>query len=82
VTRLRTLVDRLLADPPEALFAEIRMLLAAFGFVEVRSRGSHHIFRDRRGRMLVLPKLGGRKVKRTYVRRIVELLELEDWHDA
>jgi predicted RNA binding protein YcfA (HicA-like mRNA interferase family) len=80
VARLRKLVERFLADPPDLRFDEVRSLLAAFGFVEVRASGSHHVFRDAEGRMIVVPRSGGWRVKRAYVRRIVELLNLETWH--
>jgi predicted RNA binding protein YcfA (HicA-like mRNA interferase family) len=57
----------------------VRYVLEAFGFQEKRSRGSHHIFENEVGEVIVIPKKGGQKVKRFSVQRIVELLELEDW---
>jgi predicted RNA binding protein YcfA (HicA-like mRNA interferase family) len=80
VARLRKLVEKFLADPPDLRFDEVRSLLAAFGFIEVRASGSHHVFRNEEGAMIVAPRAGGSKVKRGYVRRIVELLNLESWH--
>ena len=80
MARLRKLVERFLADPPDLRFDEVRGLLTAFGFIEVRASGSHHVFRNASGQMLVVPRSGGSRVKRTYVRRVVELLNLETWH--
>ena len=80
MARLRKLVKRFLAGPPDLRFDEVRSLLAAFGFVEVRASGSHHMFRNAEGQMIVVPRSGGSRVKRAYARRIVELLNLETWH--
>jgi predicted RNA binding protein YcfA (HicA-like mRNA interferase family) len=48
----------------------------AFGFVEIRSKGSHHSFRNEIGQKVVIPKKGGQKVKGIYVKLIVDLLGL------
>jgi predicted RNA binding protein YcfA (HicA-like mRNA interferase family) len=81
MSRLAKLVERFLKDPPDLDFEIVCLLLAAFGFLEVRASGSHHVFRDASGRMLVVPKLAGRRVRRTYLRKIVALLDLESWHE-
>ncbi|MBW4578995.1 MAG: type II toxin-antitoxin system HicA family toxin [Tildeniella nuda ZEHNDER 1965/U140] len=57
------------------------MLLEAFGFVEKRSKGSHHTFEDDQGQVFTIPKKGGKKVRRVYIKRIVELLNLQQWQD-
>lgn len=80
MARLRKLVEKFLADPPDLRFDDVRSLLAAFGFLEVRASGSHHVFRNEAGAMIVVPRSGGTRVKRGYVRRIVDLLNLETWH--
>ncbi|MDX2254656.1 MAG: type II toxin-antitoxin system HicA family toxin [Pseudanabaenaceae cyanobacterium bins.39] len=79
--KLSKLIQKFLASPPEVRFDEVRTLLEGLGFHEVRSKGSHHIFRDELGRQLTIPKTGGQKVKRPYIQRIVEMLNLEDWKD-
>lgn len=79
MARLRKLVERVLATPSDLRFDDVRSLLGAFGFLEVRASGSHHVFRDAGGEMIVVPRSGSR-VKRAYVRRIVEMLNLEDWY--
>jgi predicted RNA binding protein YcfA (HicA-like mRNA interferase family) len=81
VSRLAKLVERFLKDPPDLDFESVCLLLEAFGFFEVRVSGSHHVFRDTRGRIFVVPKLAGRRVRRTYIRRIAALLDLESWHE-
>lgn len=74
------LVKLFLSEPVEVRFEEVCALLNAFGFEEVRSKGSHHTFRDPEGRTITVPKKGGQKVKRTYIKEIVSLLNLEEWY--
>ncbi|MFM6282651.1 MAG: type II toxin-antitoxin system HicA family toxin [Dolichospermum sp.] len=50
----------------------------AFGFEEVRSKGSHHTFRHEDGRIQIVPKKEGQKVKGIYIKQIVKLLRLEE----
>jgi predicted RNA binding protein YcfA (HicA-like mRNA interferase family) len=79
MSKLAKLIRSFLANPPDVRFEDVRYVLEAFGFQEKRSRGSHHTFENEMGEVIVVPKKGGRKVKRFYVQRIVELLKLEDW---
>ena len=79
--KLSKLIQKFLASPPEVRFEEVRTLLEGLGFHKARSKGSHHIFRDELGRQLTIPKTGGQKIKRPYIQKIVELLNLEDWKD-
>ncbi|GAP94926.1 type II toxin-antitoxin system HicA family toxin [Leptolyngbya sp. NIES-2104] len=74
------LVELFLSEPVEVRFEEVRALLNAFDFEEVRSKGSHHTFRDSEGRTITVPKKGGQKVKRTYIKEVVSLLKLEEWY--
>lgn len=73
--RKRKLLERLLRLPPEMRYEEVETVLTMFGFQPVRSRGSHHQFRHPTGVMLTVPKMGGRVVKRTYLRQVVQALE-------
>ncbi len=82
MSKLTKLILNFLASPPEVRFEDVRYVLEAFGFQEKRSRGSHHIFENEVGEVIIIPKKGGqkvKKVKRFYVQRIAELLKLEDW---
>lgn len=72
------LIAHLCSEPPEALFEDVKKLLLAFDFVEVRSSGSHHVFRQKDGRMIVVPKKSGNKVKRIYIRKVTDLLGLNN----
>jgi predicted RNA binding protein YcfA (HicA-like mRNA interferase family) len=61
--KLDKLIQQFLNYPPEVRFEDVRYLLEAFGFVEIRSKGSHHSFRNEIGQKVVIPKKGGQKVK-------------------
>jgi predicted RNA binding protein YcfA (HicA-like mRNA interferase family) len=77
--KLEKLVNQFLATPPEVSFQDVEYVLEAFGFEEKRSRGSHHTFEDDQGRVIVVPKKGGKTVKRTYLKEIIKILNLEEW---
>jgi predicted RNA binding protein YcfA (HicA-like mRNA interferase family) len=78
VGKLDKLIDLFLRQPPEVRFSDVLYLLEAFGYIEQRSKGSHHTFSDSDGKTIVIPKVSGQKVKRVYVKRIIELLGLND----
>lgn len=81
VSRLCKLIETLLRLPPEAKFRDVEKVLAEFGWELKRTSGSHNIFRDAKGRMLTVPTVKGRTVKTTYLKQVVELLELEEYHE-
>ena len=80
MSQLSKLVRFVLSGPSEASFEDIKRLLEAFDFQEVRSSSSHVIFRHKDGRMQSVPKKNGQKVKEVYIKQIVKLLSLEDWY--
>ena len=75
--KLEKLIELFLRQPPEVRFADVRYLLEAFDYAEQRSKGSHHTFSDPNGKTIVIPKVSGQKVKGLYVKRIIELLQLD-----
>jgi predicted RNA binding protein YcfA (HicA-like mRNA interferase family) len=76
VGKLEKLIELFLRQPPEVRFSDVLYLLEAFGYIEQRSKGSHHTFSDSDGKTIVIPKVSGQKVKRVYVKRIIEMIEL------
>jgi predicted RNA binding protein YcfA (HicA-like mRNA interferase family) len=60
--------------PSDVRFSEIRRRVEAHGWVLVRVRGSHHVFRLPDGRIYVV-SVHRNKVKYVYVREIEKLLE-------
>jgi predicted RNA binding protein YcfA (HicA-like mRNA interferase family) len=77
VSKLEKLLEKLQNQPPEARFSEIHWLLAEFGFLEVRSKGSHHHFKNSSGKIISVPKQKGKTVKLVYIKLVLKLLELE-----
>ena len=72
---------RILARPPELDFEELRDFLVAEGWLwrPPRGGGSHHFFSKPGVReTLLIPTVGGRKVKRTYIVEVIKALGLED----
>jgi predicted RNA binding protein YcfA (HicA-like mRNA interferase family) len=79
VSRLEKLIAHLRSEPSEASFSDVKRILETFDFREVRSSGSHHIFRHQDGRQITIPKDSGRKVKRIYLKKLIDLLGLDDY---
>lgn len=81
MSKLEKLVASLLADTGEYPFSDTKKVLLTFGFTEMRSNGSHHVFKHPDGRRQVIPVKHGKKVKRFYVKETVTLLKLEEWYE-
>ena len=81
MSKLDKLIKKFLSKPPEISFEDVRYVLESFGYGEVCSRGSHHAFENEEGEVIIIPKKGGKKVKRTYIEAVVKLLNLENWQD-
>ncbi|MCS7032093.1 MAG: type II toxin-antitoxin system HicA family toxin [Gloeomargarita sp. SKYG116] len=76
MSKKRKLLEQLLRLPPEMDYEQVEQVLGMFGFVCVRSRGSHQSFRHlESGRMLTVPKFGGQVVKRQYLKQVREAIE-------
>lgn len=76
--QLEKLIEKMRRLPPEMRYEEVARVLEAHRFEEVRSSGSHHIFRHPDGRTLTVPKHKGQVAKATYLRQVLKLLELEE----
>ena len=73
--RLEKLLAKMRRFPPEMRYEEVAKVLEAFGFVEHRSSGSHHVFYREGCPPLTVPRHRGRVVKATYLKLVLELLE-------
>ncbi len=78
MTRFEKLVEKICARPPSARFADVQALLGALGWRIDREKGSHVIFVKDGERSIVVPKDGGRSVKRVYLDGICERLGLDE----
>jgi predicted RNA binding protein YcfA (HicA-like mRNA interferase family) len=78
MSRIEKLIRSFLSYPSEVFFTDVKRLLEYYEYEEVRSSGSHHIFRHKDGDMITVPKKHGQKVKKIYIKKIVQKLGLED----
>jgi len=81
MSKLSKLIKKLLSRPPEVRFQDIYIVFKAFGYQEIRSKGSHHAFENEQGDVIIIPKKGGKKVKRVYIEEIIRTLNLDNWTD-
>lgn len=72
------LIEQLRRRPPEIDFAVIRQVLEAYDWTAPRETGSHVVFVKQGQFPLSVPKVGGRRVKRTDIVLVLERLGLED----
>ena len=80
--QLDKLVEQFLKEPPEVSFKDVAKVLETFGYTERPSGGgSHRAFIKPGHRPKIVPTVKGRRVKRAYVRMIIDNLELEDWYE-
>lgn len=79
MTQREKLIEKVRARPPEARFSDVQALLREFGWSENRQRGSHVTFIKAGEYPIVIPLVGGRKVKRHYLNVICERLGLDGY---
>jgi predicted RNA binding protein YcfA (HicA-like mRNA interferase family) len=63
-------------------YRDLRKIAEAAGFAWVRREGSHNVFRNAEGRIVVIPDHGSQVIVRPLLRKIVRDLGLtmEDYH--
>lgn len=77
MSKLDKLIQKILRDPSELSYDDVYYILTQLGFQENSNKGSHHTFRNEQKLKITIPKQGGQIVKRTYLKQIVKLLELD-----
>jgi len=79
--RLVKLVEKILRNPKDVDFDDLRRLLEGFGYECRQPRGgsSHYIFRKPGRAPITVPK--DKPVNKTYVKQVIKLLNLEEWHE-
>ena len=80
MTRRDRLIERIRTRPLEADFDDVRRLLESFGWVLAREGGSHAMFTKPGESTITVPRVRGRKVKRTYLDIIIDRLGMGDRH--
>jgi predicted RNA binding protein YcfA (HicA-like mRNA interferase family) len=81
MSRLGKLIERIRRRPSEADYSDVRRLLQAFDWHVDRQSGSHITFVKAGELPIVIPLVGGRKVKRGYLDQICDALRLDDWEE-
>lgn len=79
--RRRKLIERFLNSPDTIGIAEIRLLLTEFGYEERSKAGSHCVFHKKGSYPLCVPTVEGKRVKKFYVQRLSETLNLEEEYE-
>lgn len=83
MVQLDKLVEKFLREAPDVSFTDVVRVLEAFGYEERPSGGgSHWVFVKRGHQPKIVPTVKGRRVKRPYVRMIINNLELEEWYET
>ncbi len=82
MSRLKKLVAKILQNPKHVSFEDLDKILREFGY-ERRQPGkgsSHYVYRKKDCKPITVPK---KKpfVKEYYVKKVIDLLELEDWYE-
>jgi predicted RNA binding protein YcfA (HicA-like mRNA interferase family) len=78
VSQRDKLIKRIRARPPEAEFDDVDLLLRSYGWAKARECGSHVTYTKTGELPIGLAKWKGTKVKRTYLEKICERLDLND----
>lgn len=75
------LAGKILANRKNVEFNDLKRLLEGFGFECRQPRGgsSHYVFRRPQTYPISVPK--NRPVNKTYVDQVINLLDLEEWHE-
>ena len=79
--RLLKLAEHVLRNPKNVEFDDLRRLLEGFEYECRQPRGgsSHYVFRKKSSMPISVPK--DRPVNKKYVEQVIELLNLEEWHE-
>ena len=76
MSRMDKLIAKLLRFPNTMRFSDVEKVLNAHGYEETRTAGSHHIFTKAGADPVTVPTVGGREVKKGYLKEIAAELDL------
>lgn len=77
---LEKLVKKMCGLPSEMRLEELRNILKSFGWKEGKAKGDHFNFKKGNSYMVV-PAIKGRSVRRIYIKRVRDKLNLEEWYE-
>jgi hypothetical protein len=73
------LVCRFLHSQDNITTGDVRRLVNYFAYKEHKSPGSHIVFRSKGKFPIIAPTVKGRYIKKQYVKKIVNILNLEEY---
>lgn len=73
MTKRQKIFDKIVNNPRDVSFSDIRKLLEQEDFILERVSGSHHVFKKNSVTFIV--PVHNNKVKTVYVKRVIELIE-------
>lgn len=79
MAKLLKLVEKMLRLPSELRYEEVIKVLEAFDWQFINTDGSHFIYA--KGDVQITVVRHHNKVKRGYIREIIEILNLEEWYE-
>lgn len=79
MAKIIKLVEKMLRLPAAMRFEEVVYVLEYFGYHLENVKGSHFIYM-KNGKILTIVKKV-KRVKRGYIREIVDMLDLEAWYE-
>jgi|GEM_PF-2495705 predicted RNA binding protein YcfA (HicA-like mRNA interferase family) len=59
-------------------FGEVQVILEFLGYLRTGGKGSHFVFSKPGAYPITIVKEGGQRVKKTYLKKVVALLDLEE----
>lgn len=80
MARLIKTIELMLRYPPEMRFEDIVMVLREFGWSETNRFGSHFIYTKENHPQITISH-HQKRVKRCYIKEIIEILGLEVWYE-
>ena len=78
---LQKTVLKFLSKQNDITINDVTRLLEGFGYKPRKKPGSEIAFHKKGGYPITVPTIRGRKVKVEYVRRLIKILELEEWFE-
>lgn len=78
--KLEKRVRELLNLPAEVRYEDVEKVMEAFGWELVNVKGSHRVF-SKGEEIITIPVKKGRNVKKMYIKRIIQRLNLEEWYE-
>jgi len=81
VSNLQKLVQKFLYEQDSISVSDVRRLCYGFGYEEHKSPGSHLAFRKKGNPPIIVTTVKGRYIKRYNVKKIVNILNLEEYFE-